>query len=58
MWIVSDICKVIAVLVIATVGTLDIINFLLQVVFQSGVAVFHLHKVAVLGSVGRSKHPV
>ena len=58
MWIVSDICKVITVLVVATVGTLDIINFLLQLVFQSGVAVFHFHKVAVLGRIGRSKHAV
>ena len=54
----SDICKVIAVLVIAAVDTLDIVNPALQLVFQSGVAVFHFHKVAVLGRIGRSKHAV
>ena len=58
MWIVSDICKVIAVLVIARIVALDIVNPALQLVFQSGVAVFHFHKVAVLGRIGRSKHAV
>ena len=35
-----------------------IVNPALQLVFQSCVAVFHFHKVAVLGRIGRSKHAV
>ena len=58
MWVMSDIFKVIAVLVIARIVALDIVNPALQLVFQSGVAVFYFHKVAVLGGIGRSKHPV
>ena len=58
MGVMPDICKVIAVFVIAAVGALDIVNLPLQLAFQSGIGIFHFHKVAVLGRIGRSKHAV
>ena len=53
-----DICKVIAVLVIAGVGAFDSVNLVLQPAFQSGIGIFHFHKVAVLGRIRRSKYAV
>ena len=58
MGVMPDIRKVIAVFVIAAVGTFDIVNLPLQLAFQSGIGIFHFHKVAVLGRVGRSKNAV
>ena len=53
-----DTVKVIAVFIIAGVSAFDSVNFTLQPVFQCGIVVFNRHKVAVLGRVGRAKHPV
>ena len=47
-----DSVKVIAVFIIAGVGTFDIVNFLLQLIFHCGIALFRCHKVTVLGRVG------
>ena len=47
-----DSVKVIAVFIIAAVGGFDIVNFLLQLIFHCGIALFRCHKVAVLGRVG------
>ena len=58
MGVMPDICKVIAVLVIAGVGAFDSVNLVLQPALQSGIGIFHFHKVAVLGGIRRSKHAV
>ena len=47
-----DSVKVITVFIIAGVGAFDIVNFLLQLIFHCGIALFRCHKVAVLRRVG------
>ena len=56
--VMPDTVKVVAVFIIAGVGAFDIVNLTLQGIFHSGVVLFRCHKVAVLGRVGRAKHPV
>ena len=58
MGVMPDIVKVIAVFIIAGIIAFDIVYLPLQVRFHSSVVVFRRHKVAVLGRVGRAKHPV
>ena len=48
MGVMPDCVKVVAVFIIAGVGALDIVYLALQLIFHSGIIVFHRHKVAVL----------
>ena len=58
MGVMPDSVKVVAVFIVAGVGVFDVVNLGLQLVFHSGVVVFHRHKVAVLRRVGSPHNAV
>ena len=58
MGVMPDSVKVVAVFIVAGVGAFDVVNLGLQLVFHSGVVVFHRYKIAVLRCIGSSHNAV